>query len=485
MGHRENRKGLFAGMGHTKLLVLAGILAVVLVLLIGLANGWGIDMSLTVNGGTDPVELVFGKDTYVEAGAQATANGDPIHVNISNNIDMSKLGIYTVTYKANYLWVTKTVKRMVKVVDKTAPVITLHTVPGYITLPGETYQEEGFTAIDDHDGDITDKVQTRIEGDTVYYTVSDASGNEVTVERQILHADVVAPTITLLGNSTVSIDAGTAYVDPGYTAEDYIDGDLTQQVQVSGEVNVYHAGTYTVTYTVTDAAGNEATAQRTVIVNAIKQPQTETPGSKVIYLTFDDGPGRYTQQLLDILEQYNAKATFFVVNTGYKMNTLLNAIVDGGHGIGIHSKSHDYKAIYASEEAYFQDLREMQQIIKDATGVTTTMMRFPGGSSNTISKKYCAGIMTKLTQAVTDQGFQYYDWNVSSGDAGGTKITEEVYNNVITGVSKYNVSVVLQHDIQGFSVEAVERILIWGIQNGYSFQALTPNSPACHHKVNN
>ena len=93
--------------------------------------------------------------------------------------------------------------------------------------------------------------------------------------------------------------------------------------------------------------------------------------------------------------------------------------------------------------------------------------------------------MSKLVEAVTDQGFQYFDWNVDSNDAGGAKTADEVFQNVVNRIGNRNQAVVLQHDIQKFSVEAVEKILIWGIQNGYSFQALTPNSPICHHDVNN
>ena len=81
------------------------------------------------------------------------------------------------------------------------------------------------------------------------------------------------------------------------------------------------------------------------------------PDEKAVYLTFDDGPGKHTQRLLDLLEQYNAKATFFVVNTGYSMKKMLNAIVNGGHGIGMHSVTHKYAEIYASEEAFFKDLQ--------------------------------------------------------------------------------------------------------------------------------
>ena len=485
MEKRDKKNGLFAGVGRNNLLLIIGVSAIALALLILLAATLSMDLQLTVNGGTDPLTLVYGKDTYQELGATATADGKDVDVQITGSVDMTKLGTYTITYKAQYLWKTKTVEREVRVVDTTAPVIVLKTVPGYMTLPGEEYQEEGYTAEDDYDGDITDKVQVRIENDVVYYTVKDSSGNETTVERQIVRADVTPPTITLKGDASITIKAGNAFKEPGYTASDNIDGDITDKVKISGSVNIYHAGTYTLTYTVTDSHGNTATAKRTVVVKPIGQSSTVTPTGKVIYLTFDDGPGKHTQRLLDLLEQYNAKATFFVVNTGYNMNKLLKAIADGGHGLAIHSKTHEYSEIYSSEQAFFNDLYAMQKLIKDATGITTTMMRFPGGSSNTISKKYCAGIMTQLTKAVQDQGFQYFDWNVSSGDAGGTKDTAQVAANVINGIGNKQYAVVLQHDIHGYSVDAVERILIWGLQNGYTFEALTPNSPTCHHPVNN
>ena len=487
MAKRDNH-GLFANMGKNNMLMIIGVGAIVLALIIFLVATLSIDLQLTVNGGTDPLTLVYGKDTYQEPGATAKADGKDVEVQISGSVDVTKLGTYQITYKAQYLWTSKTVKREVRVVDATAPIITLKTVPGYMTLPGEEYVEEGYTATDDYDGDITDKVQVRTENDVVYYTVKDSSGNETTVERQIVRTDITPPTITLKGDASITINAGTSYEEPGYTANDNIDGDITDKVEISGSVNIYHAGTYTLTYTVTDSHGNKATAERTVVVKPIKQPDTVAPGGKVIYLTFDDGPSKHTDTLLALLERYNAKATFFVVNTNNKMKTRLNAIVNGGHGIAIHSKTHEYSEIYASEEAFFNDLYAMQKIIKDYTGVTTTMMRFPGGSSNTISKKYCAGIMTRLTQAVQDQGFQYFDWNVSSGDAGGTKDTAQVVANVITGIQKLDgkrPAVVLQHDIHEFSVAAVEEILVWGLANGYTFQALTPNSPVCHHPVNN
>ena len=112
-------------------------------------------------------------------------------------------------------------------------------------------------------------------------------------------------------------------------------------------------------------------------------------------------------------------------------------------------------------------------------------MRFPGGSSNSISRRYSPGIMTTLTQAVQDAGFQYFDWNVSSGDAGETTKTDEVYDFVISGVQQHRVSIVLQHDIHYYSVAAVEKILRWGNRNGYKFLPLRENSPGFHQDLLN
>lgn len=303
--------------------------------------------------------------------------------------------------------------------------------------------------------------------------------------RTVEVVDAVVPTLTLAGDQQITVTMGTAYQEPGYRAVSSLGADLTDRVQVSGSVDVMTAGTYELTYTVTDDAGRVATVKRTVVVEPAKQPDVVQPEGKVVYLTFDDGPGKYTQQLLDVLAKYNVKATFFVVNTGYsKQSEMMQKIVEGGHAIGIHSVTHDW-SIYDSEEAFLEDLYGMQKIIKDATGVTTTLMRFPGGSSNTVSKKHCAGIMTVLTQKVTDLGFQYFDWNVDSNDAGGAKTADEVYQNVISGLKNRDSSVVLQHDIKSYSVEAVEKIIQWGLANGYSFQALTPESPTCHQHVNN
>jgi len=150
----------------------------------------------------------------------------------------------------------------------------------------------------------------------------------------------------------------------------------------------------------------------------------------------------------------------------------------------MHSMTHSYSKIYASEDAFFNDLYGIQKIIKDQTGVESMLMRFPGGSSNTVSG-FNPGIMSRLVDSVTSKGFHYFDWNVDSNDAGGARSAEQVFANVIAGVEGRTASVVLQHDIHGFSVDAVEKIITWGLANGYCFKALSEDSPACHHGVLN
>ena len=209
------------------------------------------------------------------------------------------------------------------------------------------------------------------------------------------------------------------------------------------------------------------------------------PGDKVVYLTFDDGPGPYTEKLLDILDRYNVKVTFFVTNGKPDYQNLIAKEAQRGHTVAIHSASHDYAKIYQSVDTYFADFDEMNSIITAQTGKAADLVRFPGGSSNTISKKYCYGIMSQLVCAVEERGFRYCDWNVSSGDAGGTTSTSQVVANVIEGIKSNNVSVVLQHDIKNFSVDAVEQIIQWGLSEGYTFLPMTSTTPMSHHGVNN
>lgn len=467
----------------------AVLLLVAAGLLIWCNNVFEIQIQL---GSASEVSLEYGSQ-YIQPEAAGTfsgsllyPNGFSVPVTCEGTVDTSKVGDYQLTYTANQWGYTESKSMTVHVVDTQPPVIQLVSDPESFTLPGREYWEEGFRAFDNYDGDITHRV-IRTQTDTeVVYTVTDSAGNQTQCRRTILYKDPDPPVIVLKGEPSMTVRLGTKFQEPGYSAWDAVDGELTEAVTVTGEVNTEKQGEYALTYSVKDAYGNETVLTRVVKVQYIPPDFSIDPNLKpvggTVYLTFDDGPGYYTRRLLEILAKYNVKATFFVVNTGYI--DLISEIAAQGHSIGIHSITHNYSQIYASEEAFFKDLYGMQEIIRQKTGITTTLMRFPGGSSNMVSS-FNYGIMTRLTQAVTEKGFQYFDWNVSSGDAGGAATPEQVYWNVVYKLARTKTSVVLQHDIKGFSVEAVEQIIIWGLENGYTFQALTPSSPGCHHNVNN
>lgn len=459
------------------------------------ANEYVVDLSLN---GDENVVLEYGA-TYDEPGAKAKGYGTLVKrepqelvVSTDNQVDPSKLGTYQVLYRAEYEGTEATISRTVTVIDSVSPEISLVSKPDHFTFPNQPYEEEGYTAFDNYDGDLTQQVTAVEQDGKVIYTVKDSSGNETVLEREIHYDDPVPPELTLKGDSKIYITEGSAWKDPGYTASDNIDGDLTELVTISGTVDHNKPGTYKLTYEVKDQYENVTKVQRTVTVRSkpsVQNNTQETPDNnssgKVVYLTFDDGPSKYTPKLLDVLAKYNVKATFFVCGTG-KLE-LLDDIAKGGHTLALHSKTHKYESIYASENAFYEDLYAIQDIVEKYSGVKSFITRFPGGSSNGVSKKICPGIMTSLTKSIQAKGFAYFDWNIDSKDAGGAKTTAEVAQNVINGIakSKRKSLIVLQHDIKGYSVDAVEQIIQWGLANGCTFKALTQSSPECHHNVNN
>lgn len=291
--------------------------------------------------------------------------------------------------------------------------------------------------------------------------------------------DNTAPELTLLGDTVMKVIARSEFTEPGFLATDDIDGDLTGQVQVTGEVNVNLCGSYTLQYEVSDAAGNVSTAERVVEVS---QPETVYPEGKIIYLTFDDGPGPYTEDLLELLDKYQIKATFFVCDNG--MARMLSKIKEAGHSIGAHCRTHDYSVVYADDEAYLEDLEAITGLIYEYTGEHTTLIRFPGGSSNRVSS-ICPGIMTRMTEQVTQMGYQYFDWNVSAGDC-DTKDTNQILENMKKDIKRYQYSIVLQHpEHRKFSLDAVEELIVWALENGYTFLPLSPSSPRVTHRIAN
>lgn len=163
-----------------------------------------------------------------------------------------------------------------------------------------------------------------------------------------------------------------------------------------------------------------------------------------VYLTFDDGPSSNTAEILDVLEQYDVKATFFVVGKedAYSCE-MLKEIVDGGHTLGMHSYSHKYSEIYASKENFMQDFTKMRNFLEETTGIRSIYYRFPGGSSNTVSTID----MRELVSVLAAEEVVYYDWNVSSGDGVGTLLSvEELIKNSTDMLEQYSNAIILFHD---------------------------------------
>jgi peptidoglycan/xylan/chitin deacetylase (PgdA/CDA1 family) len=372
--------------------------------------------------------------------------------------------------------------------DHTAPEITLLGEKDPTLEKGTDYGETlGYIATDNFDGDITDQVQVEEQADKIAYTVTDSQGNSTTVYRNATFVDTLAPELTLIGGSDYDLPAHTEYIEPGVQAIDLGDGDLSAQVEVSGTVDNRMLGDNVLTYTVTDSTGNTSTVTRTVHVVANTDPEPITEDDKVIYLTFDDGPGPYTEQLLDLLDKYDIKVTFFVTDQFEDYIDMIHEEDSRGHTVAIHSYTHDFYDVYTSVDAYFADFDKMQEIVKEQTGHETKLFRFPGGSSNTISS-FTPGVVTAIAQEAENRGLHYFDWNCSSGDASGTEISSEQVVANVTGdiaANPENYSVVLQHDIKEFSVNAVEDIILWGLENGYVFRPLTEDSPGAHHGINN
>ena len=558
-------------MTKKKKIILITTISVLLCILAAIGTVWKFNKySLVLSVPEDVITIEYGVDKLPEItalckGSLINRKGTPVKTTMNGDVDLTKLGDYEVTFTSKYKDLTLSEKRTIKIVDTTPPEIKLVSSPDHYANPALGYEEEGFTATDNYDGDLTAQVTREEKDGKIFYTATDSSGNTVTVERTLVYKDVIAPVITLVQGNNIARDKGADFAEPGFSAVDECDGDITSQVSVSGTVDGHTYGTYVLTYTVTDSSGNVAEVKRTVQIADLTKPvislagdvtsyiqvgstytepgfsasdnidgditskvavsggvdtskmgintitysvsdafgNTTTvtrkvyvyrqqasanptnPGDKVVYLTFDDGPGPYTARLLNILDKYGVKATFFVTNQKPGYQHIIGETHRRGHTIALHTLTHNYASLYSSEEAYYQDLFGIRDIVVAQTGVEPTIVRFPGGTNNTVSRKYCSGIMTALSESLSRFGYLYCDWNVSSGDAGGATTASAVANNVISGIQRHNVSIVLQHDIKSFSVEAVEDILFWGIQNGYTFLPMDNTTPMVHYAPQN
>lgn len=251
--------------------------------------------------------------------------------------------------------------------------------------------------------------------------------------------------------------------------------------------NPHKTGTYTVIYKVTDLSNNQTLFKRQVeVLEKLEIGTSIESNEKIVYLTFDDGPSGNTDKILTILDQYQAKATFFVTGCHQEYNYLIKKAYQKGHTIGLHSYQHEYPDIYQSKKAYFNDLDKIGKMVKEIIGFTPHYIRFPGGSSNKVSKNYCTGLMSILTKEVIKQGYQYYDWNGDTNDASSNNVSVHEIISSVTNENHQNI-MILAHDTnaKNTTVEALPSIISFYQKKGYSFQAINDESFYVHHHVQN
>ena len=386
-----------------------------------------------------PEMTLYQGDKYQEKGCTAKCKNEatgivrPLSVKQEGKVNPRKKGTYTITYTANYFGQTASTKRIVTVVDN-------------LEL-------------------------ARIA--SAYDTFSSSS---------------TAPVIGLYGGKEMTVYDAFGFRD-GYVATDDTEGYITDRVQITGSVDPNTPGIYPLNYSVTDQDGQVTMAERLVTVKQFPVPQIREldPDEKIIYLTFDDGPGKFTDQILSILDKYHVKVTFFVTSSASdkKYLDLITKEAEQGHAIGVHSYTHQYNQIYSNDQAFWDDFNAMNKVIEEKTGHKTDIMRFPGGSSNTVSMKYCPGIMTRLANEATTKGYWFFDWNVLSGDAGNTKDSAVMLERMKEGVLKNSRSIILCHDTHEYTMNAVEPFLQWALSCGYSFDILRNGDFAAHQTINN
>ena len=263
-------------------------------------------------------------------------------VKITSNLNNKKVGNYQITYTLNFRNKKYKKVRTINVIDS-SDVVTSILGEGKIEIcPNDEYNEN---------------------------------------EENVIRRDSDKPKISLKGYQSSTMYVGNTYFEAGYNADDNCDGDITDKVSIEGHIDTNKVGKYELVYSVSDSSGNKTSTNR--IINIIEEPDVN---QKTIYFTFDDGPSSTTTKILDILKEEGIKATFFVINADEKYDKVIKRAYDEGHTIGLHSYSHKYKSIYKSEDAYFDDLNLINNKVKKITGYKSNIIRFPGGSSNTISR---------------------------------------------------------------------------------------------------
>lgn len=371
----------------------------------------------------------------------------------------------TITYKRGFI----TLKRKVKVLDEKADIKI------------KTKDEYCGKYFPDYESKENVKVKVNDEKAVYYYEKGGVFYSEMREIKKLQNE----PLIELKGNLNFTLVEGIDFKEPGVVAKDKC-GNLLEVRTNSNFKKV--PGDYEVIYEA-EVYGKAVTKKRKIKV--VKKSTGSSSGATVVdqgsggkvYLTFDDGPSFYTRKFLDILDKYNVKATFFV--TGNGEDSVIKEIANRGHFIGLHSYSHNYSYVYSSLDNYKADLKKLDERVYRLTGVHSKLVRLPGGTSNTISRRYSKGIVGKIVNYLDSEGYQITDWNISSGDAGATKNPDKILKNVVNHVKHDKLNIVLMHDSHLHTLNSLENIVRTLSNNGFEMLPMTDEGPVIVHRINN
>ena len=394
----------------------------------------------------------------------------------SSQVNVKKVGEYKVVYK--YKDEEKTLK--VNVVDTLPPEFD---VKSKKVALNQTVEPSEFVK------NIKDASQTKVSFAKNYefnkvgwqeieVIVKDEYDNETRKKVKVnVVKDEKAPEI-IVGSANVVVGEKID-LKALATIKDDFDKNPTLKVE-SDKLDTNKIGTYQVKYIAKDVSGNQS--EKTIQVEVVDKTKDN---EKVVYLTFDDGPSRHTPEVLEILKRYQCKATFFITGMNEKYRPYIKTAYDQGHTIGLHTYSHNYSKVYASTNAYFKDLDKVGKLAKEYIGFTPKYIRFPGGGSNTISRKYNKGIMSQLTKQVGKKGYIYYDWNCENGDGYAHMSQSQMLKRATSSSAKK--VMILMHDANGKqnTVDILPKVIEHYQKKGYTFKAIDDSTPVFHQHVNN
>ncbi|OOO00480.1 MAG: polysaccharide deacetylase [Epulopiscium sp. Nele67-Bin004] len=223
-----------------------------------------------------------------------------------------------------------------------------------------------------------------------------------------------------------------------------------------------------------------------VIINAPRiyaedAPKQQPTDEKIVYLTFDDGPTRgVTDDIMDQLKKHDVKGTFFVVGKEIQdKEAVLKRMHEEGHGIGLHTYSHNYKKVYSSPDMFIKEMEETQTKINEVLGedVKINYIRFPGGSAGRLNQDFYNLIKSK--------GYTIFDWNVNLED--GVNPNASVYElveNAKKARDKINTKIVLAHcNLNNKNtVKALDGIIEYYKSQGYTFDKITNDTPEYYYQ---